>query len=71
MYPSLALRILKINFSRPRYLSSVKYRTEEHAQRAKDLPRKATSSSLKLWALMGEGEGEREVINLLKGMNQF
>lgn len=53
-YPRPALRVLKINFNCPRYLLSIKYRTEEHAYRATWLPRKAVFSSFKLWALMLE-----------------
>lgn len=53
-YPRPALRVLKINFNCPRYLFSIKYRTEEHAHRATELPRKAAFSSLKLWALTVE-----------------
>ena len=51
-YPRPALKVLKINFSCPRYLLSIKYRTEEHEHRATELHRKAAFSSLKLWALM-------------------
>lgn len=60
-YPRPALRVFKINFNCPRYLLNIKYRTEEHAHRATELPRKAAFSSFKLWALMLE-KRERSLI---------